>query len=131
MDFKYLEKEEKNLNTIIQEIWKQGIKLSEEIGEKVQLDLISTGEYEITKKINVRIPRPCGCCEIYISDSLDYHLPDLKELVSKIRKVEEMVVNYDDSYDIMYDIYIPINLKQLRKLQPEEIFNLWKKQLAD
>lgn len=131
MNFDYLEKKEKELNDIIKDIWQKGIELSDQIEEKVQLDLVQTGEYEITRKINVRIPRPCGCCEIYISDSLDYHLPDLKELVSKIRKIEEMIVNYDDSYDIMYDIYIPINLKQLRKLQPEEIFNLWKKQLAD
>lgn len=127
MDIQFLKQKEKELNKIIKNIWDIGKKeISEELGYKVNLEFVDKGEYDIEKILIISIPRPCGCCVLNCNEYLTINTPNLKEIISKLKEVEKLVVNFDDSYEYMYTITIPCTIKEILEKTSQELFELWK-----
>ena len=121
---KQINKKIKNINKKIHGIWNYGKLLSEYFGTNVCLTLVNNGEYDIEKKVIVEVPRPCGCCKIELQEYLQLDTPNLKNIILKLREVEKKIIEVDNSYKYMYNIFIPLTIKEFEKKNLDDIVKI-------
>lgn len=121
-----------NINKNIVEAWNIGKELSKEFGTSVNIETYKTDEFAVEEILILTVPRPCGCCRITLKEELYPYTENIKEIVLKMRQLEQMVVEkYTDDYDNMYSISIPLDIKLFLNKPIEEVFNIWEKYMSE
>lgn len=119
MDLKKLAEQvagyEKEVNDMAFKVWEIGRGLSKEFGTRVTVEFECVYEYDIALQAVVKVPRPCGCCNVMLLEPLTLDTPNLKNIVLKMRKIETMM---DEDYT---DIYIPFEIEDFEQASVDEI----------
>lgn len=116
----------RKINDAIDELLKISLELSHKLGTDIRIENIREDElsYDVTSIIV--LPRPCGCCYLELNEKLYPSTKNLKEIVAKMRIIEDLIVKQDpDNYSIMYTISLPVNVRELMNLSEEKIVEMF------
>lgn len=102
----------KRINRLLDVVKKE---LQEALKTKITLSIPHSDMRYGLQNIEIQLPRPCGCCYVTLNEPLTMETSNLKRVVKKMREVEKIIVELDDSYECMYQIYIDLNAKDFLK----------------